>query len=638
MNKDLTIKKLGIFGGSGFIGSNIILFLYNNLDNIKNKIYTSDNQNLIFNIDEIRIFYSRTRWNNLYRDLNSEIFNFLKINIFNEEELLQKTKDLDIIINSSGFVSFAQRDIQKLWEINVSGAKNILKASIENKVKKFIHISSISILNLCDTTHYLSEQDIGFNGFKKKFHSFSSKEEILNFNDLYEKGDKSFLKFIKNPYADSKLAGFIVCEDLAKNSDIDFINILPGTVIGKGDDNFSILKLVYNIDKNFIFGRLPGFSSFVDSYDLAKGIFNSIIYGKSSESYIISGDIENNISYKDFIIKIYNALCKINNKKRFKIFIDLPEFLTYPVAFISEKIFKSKNLTLSLIKSGYIKSKISIEKAKKELNFHPLTNINNSIENLCQDYFGNNVGKRIKNKRFFSFIKKFFVDPYVNRNSIIYISGEENIYDSKRRVYIVNHPTTFDIHTIINTSADNYYIPVDHNAFKIPIVGYLLKNCGFLKVFCANNENLYADAAKIIKTGDPLFNSIRSGRVTLGLNERLRTGGIVIADKNKADIIPYHIYIERDKIKITKILGFDFKFHPYSYYKDAIIFINILSPIKYERYHKENMTKEDYLKIAIEIEEKFIEKDREMKTFFEKNQDHFKNIIRKGGSNLKIKY
>lgn len=638
MKRDLTIKKIGIFGGSGFIGSNIILFLYNNLDNIKNKIYTSDNQNLIFNIDEIRVFYSKTRWNNLYRDLNSEIFNFLKINIFNEEELLEKTKDLDIIINSSGFVSFAQRDIQRLWEINVFGAKNILKSSVKNNVKKFIHISSISILNLCDTTHYLSEQDIGFNGFKTKFHSFSSKEEILNFNNLYEKGNKSFLKLIKNPYADTKLAGFIVCEDLAKNSDIDFINILPGTVIGKGDDNFSILKLVYNIDKNFIFGRLPGFSSFVDSCDLAKGIFNSIIYGKSNESYIISGDFENNISYKDFIIKIYNALCKINNKKRFKIFIDLPEFLTYPVSYIFEKIFKSKNLTLSLVKSGYIKSKISIEKTKKELNFQPLTNIDNSIENLCHDYFENNVGERIKNKRFFYFMKKFFIDPYVNRNSIIFISGEENIYNSKRRVYIFNHPTTFDIHTIINTSADNYYIPVDHNAFKISIVGYLLKNCGFLKVFPANNENLYANAAKIIKTGDPLFISIRSAGVTLGLNERLRTGGIVIADKNKADIIPYHIYIERDKIKTTKILGLDLKFHPYSYYKNAIIFINILSPIKYEKYHKDNMTKEDYLKIAIEIEEKFIEKDCEMKNFFEKNEDNYKIIVRKGGSNLKIKY
>ncbi|MCX8058415.1 MAG: NAD-dependent epimerase/dehydratase family protein [Spirochaetes bacterium] len=654
MQKKLEIKKIGIFGGTGFIGSNIVYYLNNNINNINRKSFHTQNYELIFNIDEIIIFFSKTRWNNLTKDIENKLFKYVKIDIFNYSELIEKTKELDVVINCSGFVSFTKKDKESLWKINVYGAKNILKASIQNKIKRFIHVSSISILNLMDTSHYLNENDIGLTQYEKKFHSFSSNEEILTFEELYEKGDKSFLKFIKNPYADSKLAGYIVCKDLAQNNEIDFINVIPGTVVGKGDINLSITKLVYNIDKNFIFGTLPGFSSFVDSIDLAKGIFNSLIYGKNLENYIISGDIENNLSYNEFIQKIYKILKdfninrdnldKINNKTKTnkirynKIFLKLPKLITYPLSIIAENIFNSRNLTYSLIKSGYIKSKIEIEKAKNELNYKPETSIEESIKKLCEDYFNYDIAQTIKHKNFFFFIKKYFSDPWVKRNGIIFVNGIENIYESKKRVYVVNHPTTYDIHTIINISDDNFYIPIDYKAYKVPIVSWVLTNCGFPQVYPKDNKHILPAMSKALNNGYAVFNSIRGGDVTLGLDERIRTGAAVMADINQADLIPYHIYIEKGKKKFGKVPGINFKIYPYTFYKNAIVIVNILPPLKWKDYHKENMSKEDYYKIMEEIDKQFIQKDKEMENLFEEKKEEWKNLKRKGGSQIKIKY
>lgn len=635
---DIIIKKIGIFGGTGFIGSNIVLYLNNNLNKLNNKTYTYENKSITFQIDEIRIFFSKTRWNNLIKDIESPAFKFIKVNIFNKDELIKKTEGLDLIINSSGLVSFSPKDIEKLWEVNVIGAKNILQAAISNNVKRFIHLSSISILNLYDTTHYLNENDIGINGFKRNFHSFSSIDEIFQIYNSYADGNKKILKKLKNPYADTKLAGFYICKDLASKSNIEFVNILPGTVLGRGDNNISILKLVYNVDKNFIFGLLPGFSSFIDSYDLAKGIFNSIIYGKNLESYIISGDIENNITYSELVKKLNKSLNKIRKTNSKKLFIKLPKLITYPISFLAEKILQSKDLTINLIKSAYIKSKIEIEKAKKDLQFIPETHIDKSIENLCMDYIEYDIKEVIKNKKFYFFAKNYVVDPWVKRKAIIFINGEENIYHSKNRIYVVNHPCTFDIHTIINTSIDNFYIPVDHNAFKIPFFGYLLNGCGLPKVYPKENKHILPMITKIIKNGYPVFNSIRSGDVTLDKEERIRTGAAVFADLNKADLIPYHIYIEKSKKHITYAPGFDLKLHPYSYYKDAIIYINILPPLKWEDYHKDNMTKEDYSNIMKKIDDLFIEMDKKMDEFFEKNKENLDKIERKGGSKIKLKY
>ncbi len=638
MKNDVHIKKIGIFGGTGFIGANFIKYLYENLNQIKNNIYKLNEKIISINLDEIRIFFSKTRWNNLIIDIDDKIFNYQKVNIFDENELAEKTKDLDVILNISGYVSFSRKDIESLWKINVIGAKNILEASIKNNCKIFIHTSSISILNLFDTTHYLNENDISDNGFKKRYHSFTSIEILEKFINSYNNNDKRFLKKFKNPYADTKLAGFLICSKIAKNTNIDFINIMPGTVIGKGDINFSMQKLVYNIDKNFIFPRLFGFSLFIDAKDLAKGIFNSIIYGKNGESYILGGDINSNLSYKQIIDKISDTLNKLKNKKRKKLFIDLPKFISIPIAFLAENIFQSKNLTTCLVKNGYIKSKISIEKAKEQLNFIPSTSIDKSIEDLCDEYINYDINEQIKNKKFYFIAKNYIVDPWVNKKAVIFINGEENIYNSKRRVYVVNHPSTFDIHTIINTSIDNFYIPVDYNAFKIPIFGFILKNCGLPPVYPKGNKHIFPMIAKFIKNGYPVFNSIKSGKTTLHEGERVRTGAAVFADLNKADLIPYHIYIEKGRKIISYAPGFDFKMHPYSLYDKAIIYINILPPIKWEDYHQENMTKEDYLKIMEEIDRQFIEKDKEMDKFFEENKEKLSKIKRIGGSRLKLKY
>ena len=622
-------EKIGITGSTGFLGANFLLKLINSED------YSS--------IKKIKCFYSSTRWNPLLLDIEDEKIEFEKLDILDYEKCLEKTKDLDCVVHFAAMVSFSKKDLEQQWRINVGGTENMLKAAIENKVKRFVLISSISILNHAIDNKTLTEEDIGINELTNKkyhYHSFDSKEEILKCHNMYKDGDKNFFKKIKLPYHDTKLASFVVAKELVKGKNIELVTVLPGTVLGKGDNHYSITKLVDRVYKNSLFVTLPGLSSYVHAEDLSNGIYLAMIKGKKDETYIISGNKEDNLPYPFFMKSVANKLRKLTKKIIISSFLVLPSFISFPIAKFLEFIYPSSSITEGMVKSGYSKSIISIEKAEKELGYKPFKTFDDMIDDLCKDFLEREISTYIKNKKHFMMIRNLVCSNWVKENARLIINYDKEVEDSPRKVYLVNHPTTYDFFTLVHLAKNNFYLPIEHTAFDVPIVGYFLHNSGFLPVFKKkekNSEIINKMIAKI-KKGLPVLNSIRSEVIASGNLGRLRTGGAVIADLSKADIIPLHIYVEKEKLVKNFLITLKLKKAPIVKFHNALVFVSFLKPLKWKDYHKDNMTKEDYYNIMEKVESIFLQQDEMIEKELKENKSYYDTIKREGGSDIFINF
>ena len=120
-------SRILVTGGAGFIGSHIV-------DRLLNEG---------FDVTVIDNFYMGHLENTAHHQSKSE-FHFVKGDI-RDFDLVRKTmKDIDAVFHEAAFVSvtLSLRDPMLVNDVNVSGTLNLLKASVDLNVKRFIVASS----------------------------------------------------------------------------------------------------------------------------------------------------------------------------------------------------------------------------------------------------------------------------------------------------------------------------------------------------------------------------------------------------------------------------------------------------------------------------------------------------------------
>jgi len=123
-------SKIIVTGGAGFIGSHIV-------DRMLKEGYE------VSVVDDL----SQGRLDNISQYLNDENFKFIKADIRDSERINTIVKDADAILHQAAVVSVTRsfEDPTYTSEVNVTGTLNILKASINSNVKKFIYASSCAV-------------------------------------------------------------------------------------------------------------------------------------------------------------------------------------------------------------------------------------------------------------------------------------------------------------------------------------------------------------------------------------------------------------------------------------------------------------------------------------------------------------
>jgi len=132
----LSVEKVLVTGGAGFIGSHIV----NRLLAEGFRVTVLDN-------------LSSGKMKNIEQHLNKENLHFIKGDIRDEDAVKQAVRDVDAVIHEAALVSVT-RSVENPFptnEVNVTGTLNLLKACLDSGIKRFIYASSSSVYGETET-------------------------------------------------------------------------------------------------------------------------------------------------------------------------------------------------------------------------------------------------------------------------------------------------------------------------------------------------------------------------------------------------------------------------------------------------------------------------------------------------------
>lgn len=129
-------QRILVAGGAGFIGSHIV----DKLLEVGAEVRVLDN-------------FSTGQMENLDKHRHNKKFHLIKGDIRDDKQVRAAVKDVDAVFNDAAVVSVRLSIEHPLLvnEVNVSGALNLLKASADSTVERFIQASSASVYGDAET-------------------------------------------------------------------------------------------------------------------------------------------------------------------------------------------------------------------------------------------------------------------------------------------------------------------------------------------------------------------------------------------------------------------------------------------------------------------------------------------------------
>jgi sterol-4alpha-carboxylate 3-dehydrogenase (decarboxylating) len=288
---------------------------------------------------------------------------YRRVDITDRAAVIEACRGVDTVIHNASIVHTKQNKQDVIWAVNLGGTENMLEAARQNGVRRFVYISSGSV--------------------------------VYEGKDI-ENGDESlpYSSVSQAPYADSKIAAEKIV--LAENGKGGMATcaLRPHVVFGPGDNRFmpTLLAKGRNGQLRVQIGRgvwLSDYTYVSNMTDavlladdaLAKEGLNSIAAGQAY--FITNGEP---MPFWDFIRKVAARLGFPPVK------YTAPKSLVYAIAAVKEGIDTLKGGTLNA-EDGMTRFAIrymcthhyfSIEKARRELGYDPAVSVEEGIERTCQ--------------------------------------------------------------------------------------------------------------------------------------------------------------------------------------------------------------------------------------------------------------
>jgi len=272
---------------------------------------------------------------NFRNDLDLMDVDLIQGNILEPESLNNLCEGVDVVFHLAAQIAIENRSSAQVYETNVTGTKNMIRAANYAGVKKFIHFSSIHAFQtepsdlILDETRSLVETN-------KTIYEFTKSE-----------GEREVMKAVKEG--------------------LNAIILNPTAVIGPFDYRGSLLgQAILKIYQNKLPFLVSGGYNWVDVRDVASASIQAIESGRKGERYILSGEFCSLQELSAMISKISG--CKIPVIIPVSIArLACPFFQIYSSITKKEPLYTDQSLDI-LVNSPV---NISNAKAKKELGYEP---------------------------------------------------------------------------------------------------------------------------------------------------------------------------------------------------------------------------------------------------------------------------
>jgi dihydroflavonol-4-reductase len=131
--------KILVTGGTGFIGAYIIKELIEKGYSVR-AIRRSNKLPFFISPDIL----NKAEW------VSGDVLDVIALN--------ESMQGIDHVIHSAASVSFVRNERAQMYNTNVDGTANIVNLALENRIKKLVHISSISALGRTFAGEYVNEE------------------------------------------------------------------------------------------------------------------------------------------------------------------------------------------------------------------------------------------------------------------------------------------------------------------------------------------------------------------------------------------------------------------------------------------------------------------------------------------------
>ncbi len=185
-------------------------------------------------------------------------FSEIKCDILDVYALEDAMQDVIEVFHCAAIVSFAPKDSQKLYKINVEGTANVVNACLNAGVRKLVHVSSVAALGRALVGTYIKENTA--------------------WND----------DLLTSLYGHSKYLGELeVWRGVAEGLNAVVIN--PTIILGAGNWNEGSTKLFKQVYDGFNY-YTTGINGFVDVKDVAKIMIQLMDADITAEKFIVSAE------------------------------------------------------------------------------------------------------------------------------------------------------------------------------------------------------------------------------------------------------------------------------------------------------------------------------------------------------------
>ena len=111
------MAKVFITGASGMVGANLVKRLIQNKDEVTVLVRKTSSHPFLDDLEVRRV----------YGDLGDL------------ESIKRGMKGSDCVYHLAGYISYNKKDREKLFDINASGTRRVMKAALDLKIKKVVH-------------------------------------------------------------------------------------------------------------------------------------------------------------------------------------------------------------------------------------------------------------------------------------------------------------------------------------------------------------------------------------------------------------------------------------------------------------------------------------------------------------------
>lgn len=240
-----------VTGGTGFIGSNIAL-------------------RLVERHWDVRILERPGASREL---LEGGPFEYVSGDVLEPETLPPAMKGIDVVFHAAGVVDYWNQGVERMYQVNVDGTRNVMEAALKSGIDRVVHVSSTAAMGIHPDE--LVDETYQFNVEKERFaygHSKHLSEEIV-------------IDFVK------------------QGLPVTMVN--PTTVIGPRDIRKVSSGMVVEVAKHRVPPLIPpGGINIVPICDTAQGTIEAAIKGRVGERYILGGE---NMSH----LQIYRTITNV---------------------------------------------------------------------------------------------------------------------------------------------------------------------------------------------------------------------------------------------------------------------------------------------------------------------------------------